>query len=75
MSRGKVVGGVRITFLHICGFYEFLKLALGFGKEFVGRFGVACEDVVGRGDGFVGVDGAEADGLVEAVEHGGVGLC
>ena len=50
-------------------------MALGFGEEFVGGVGVACEDVVGRGDGFVGVDGTEADGLVEAVEDGGVGLC
>jgi len=32
----------RNTFLHVCGFYEFLELALGCGEEFVGGVGVAC---------------------------------
>lgn len=67
-------GERKITFLDVCGFYEFLELALGCGEEFVGRVGVAGEDFVGRGDGLVRVDGAEADGLVEAVEDRGVGL-
>lgn len=36
--------------------------------------GEAGEDVVGWGDGFGGVDGAPADGLVNAVEDGGEGV-
>lgn len=33
---------VRLTFFDVCGFYEFLELAFGFGEEFVGGVGVAC---------------------------------
>lgn len=43
-----------ITFLDVCGLDQFLELPFGFRDELVGRFGVAGEDVVGRGMGSLG---------------------
>lgn len=70
----RVKVGWRLAFLDGCGGYKFLDVGFGFGLEGFWRVGESSQDLVWWGDGFGGVDGAPADGLVDAVEDGGEGF-
>ena len=64
----------KLAFLDRRGGCEFLNVVFCFLLECIWRMGEFGEDLVGWRDGFGGVNGAPADGLVDAVEDGREGV-